>query len=54
MSDQSLENAVRFISDTLKNNPSADRLALIEEAGRKFDLSPIQTENLVNKYVMGK
>jgi hypothetical protein len=49
--DQAIERAVRFISDTLKDEPSIDRLYLVEMAGRRFDLTPIQTEHLIAKYV---
>lgn len=51
--DQSVENAVRFISDTLKDNPAADRLSLVERASEKFDLTPLQSEHLMEMYVYG-
>jgi len=50
--DNSMEDAIRFISGELKANPSANRSKLIEEAGQKFDLDPNQTEFLVNKFVL--
>lgn len=49
--DQSVENAVRFISDTLKDNPDMDRLSLVETAGKRFDLTPMQTEHLLQMYL---
>lgn len=49
--DQSLENAVRFISDVLHDNPLADRLTLIEEASERFDLTPLQEESLMAIYI---
>ncbi|HOK02133.1 MAG TPA: hypothetical protein PKX79_04870 [Spirochaetota bacterium] len=52
--DDSMEKAIRFISEELKENPSADRLKLIERAGREFNLSPIQTEFLTEKFVLNK
>ena len=48
-----MENAIRFISAELKENPGADN-ALIDEASRKYDLNPMQTEFLVNKYVLNQ
>jgi hypothetical protein len=50
MSDQNLEKAVRFISDSLKENSSAKIHELIENSSRKFDLSPIQVEQLFRMY----
>ncbi len=50
--DPSMENAFRFISAELKENPGVDRSALIDEASRKYDLSPMQTEFLINKYIL--
>ena len=49
--DQSLENAVRFISDALCGNPTADRLKLIEDASERFDLNPLQEESLIAIYI---
>jgi hypothetical protein len=50
--DLSVENAMRFISDELKQNPDAKKSELINEASRKYDLTPAQSEFLVNKYVL--
>jgi hypothetical protein len=52
--DKSLENSLRYISDELKSNPQADRKKLIDETSVKFDLTPIQTEFLLNKYIFNK
>jgi hypothetical protein len=46
-----MEEALRFISDNLKNDPKSDALKLIESAGIKFDLSPLQMEFLIDKYL---
>jgi hypothetical protein len=54
MSDQNLEKAVRFISDSLKDNTSAKMHELIETASSKFDLTPIQVEQLFRMYAKGK
>ena len=50
--DTSLEEAVRFISTELKDNPGTDKLKLIEIASQRFDLNPLQTEFLVNKFIL--
>ncbi len=52
--DKSMEDAVRFIGLELKDHPDTDRTKLIDEVSRKFDLSPLQTEFLINKYVLSK
>ncbi len=52
--DNSLEDAIRFIGLELKDNPGADRAKLIDEASQKFDLTPVQTEFLVNKFVLSR
>jgi len=54
MKDMNLENAVRFISNTLLEKPDAERLPLIEDASRRFNLSPVQTQHLLEKYVSSK
>jgi len=47
-----MEDAVRFIGTELKENPNADPSKLIEEASQKFDLNPMQTEFLINKFIL--
>ena len=51
--EESMKNAIRHISDQLKDEPEYDKNELVEEVSKKFDLSPLQTEFLVNKYVLG-
>ena len=41
-----IKQAVKWIEDRLRNEPGADRLRLIDEAARHFDLSPLDTEFL--------
>lgn len=50
--DKSMEDAIRFIGLELKENPDADKSALIDQASVRFDLSPLQTEFLINKYIL--
>ncbi len=52
--DESLKNAVKYMSEQLRDNPDIDRNTLIDEVSRKFDLNPMQTEFLINKFVLGK
>lgn len=47
-----MEDAVRFIGAELKENPDADKSALIEKAARRFDLTPMQEEYLITKYII--
>jgi len=35
-----IKQAIRWIDDQLHANPKADRLKLVDEASRRFDLSP--------------
>ena len=43
---EQIRKAVQWISDEKKDNPGKSRLKLIEEAGMKFNLSPIEEEYL--------
>lgn len=52
--DDTIEKAVRYISEVLKETPGADKQKLVEETSRKFDLNPMQTEFLTNKIVSGR
>mgnify|MGYP001313496521 CR=1 FL=1 len=49
--DESIKNAVKYISEVLKETPGADKLKLVDDASKKFDLNPMQTEFLTNKIV---
>lgn len=41
-----IKQAIRWIDDQLHDNPKADRLKLVDEASRRFDLSPVDGEFL--------
>jgi hypothetical protein len=41
-----IKQAVKWIDDRLRDEPGADRLRLIDEAARRFDLSPLDTDFL--------
>ncbi len=43
-----IRKAVKWISENLEANPEQSRIKLIEQAVFRFDLSPIDTEFLMN------
>ena len=44
--DSGIKQAVRWLDDQLRDRPQADRLALVDEASRRFDLSPADSDFL--------
>jgi hypothetical protein len=42
-----IKQAVRWLDDQLRDNPRADRMRLVDEAARRFDLSPLDAEFLL-------
>jgi hypothetical protein len=42
-----IKQAVKWIEDQLHDHPDADRLRLVDEAARRFDLSPLDSDFLV-------
>jgi hypothetical protein len=49
--DDSIKDAVKFIGSELKFNPEANKSELIDTAAQKFDLNPMQTDFLINKFL---
>lgn len=41
-----IKQAIRWIDDRLHDNPRADRLKLVDDASRRFDLSPVDADFL--------
>jgi len=41
-----IKQAVKWIDDQLQDNPKVDRVKLIDEASRRFDLSPADEDFL--------
>jgi hypothetical protein len=41
-----IKQALKWIDDQLRDNPRADRLKLVDEASRRFDLSPVDGDFL--------
>jgi hypothetical protein len=37
---------VKWIDDRLRDDPAADRVKLVDEAARRFDLSPLDADFL--------
>jgi hypothetical protein len=52
--DETIKNAIKYISEILKETPDIDKLKLIDETSKRFDLNPMQTEFLTNKLVNEK
>lgn len=42
-----IKRAVRWIDDRLRDDPHANRVRLIEEASKQFDLTPLDEEFLI-------
>jgi hypothetical protein len=42
-----IKQAVKWIDEHLRDNPKAHRTRLIDEAGRRFDLTPLDSEFLL-------
>jgi hypothetical protein len=42
-----IKQAVKWIDEQLHDHPDADRTRLIDEAGRRFDLTPLDAEFLL-------
>lgn len=44
-----IKQAVRWLDDQLRDNPAADRLKLVDEASRRFDLTPLDADFLLRQ-----
>ncbi len=42
-----IKQAVKWIDEQLRDRPDADRVKLVDEASRRFDLSPLDADFLV-------
>lgn len=42
-----IKQAIAWIDETLRAKPGADRVKLVDEAGRRFDLTPLDAEFLL-------
>jgi len=41
-----IKQAVKWLDDKLRDNPQVDRTSLLDEAARRFDLSPLDSDFL--------
>ena len=41
-----LKQAIKWIDEQIHEDPSADRMKLVDEASRRFDLTPLDTDFL--------
>jgi hypothetical protein len=41
-----IKQAVKWIDDQLMDNPGADRVKLVDDASRRFDLTPLDQDFL--------
>ena len=44
--EASIKQAARWLDDQLRDRPTADRVTLVDEASRRFDLSPADADFL--------
>ena len=42
-----IKQAVKWIDEQLRDNPKADRIKLLDEASRRFDLTPLDSDFLL-------
>lgn len=42
-----IKQAIKWIDEQLRAEPRADRMKLVDEAGRRFDLTPLDTDFLL-------
>ena len=47
LGEASIKAAVRWIEEQLQDRPDTDRVTLIDEASRRFDLTPLDEDFLV-------
>ncbi len=46
----SIRNALKWLAERRLEEPTTPRVQLIDEAARRFDLSPLEAEFLVNQW----
>ena len=42
-----IKQAVKWIDDQLRDNPKADRMKQVDQASRRFDLTPLDADFLI-------
>jgi hypothetical protein len=48
--ETALKAAIKWIDEQLRERPTADRLSLLDEAGRRFDLTPPDEQFLLEHF----
>jgi hypothetical protein len=41
-----IKQAIKWIDEQIQDNPDADRVKLVDEASRRYDLTPLDTDFL--------
>ena len=49
LGESPIKAAVRWIEEQLRDRPDADRVTLVDEASRRFDLTPLDEDFLVRQ-----
>jgi hypothetical protein len=49
-----IKAAVKWIDEQLRDRPDADRFTLVDEASRRFDLTPLDADFLVRHLAQQK
>ncbi|HVQ74742.1 MAG TPA: hypothetical protein VMT79_04290 [Candidatus Binatia bacterium] len=49
-----IKQAVKWIDEQLRDNPGADRTKLMDEAARRFDLTPLDADFLIRQFATRK
>ena len=52
--EPALRKAIKWIDDQLHDRPGTDRVKLIDEAGRLFDLTPLDADFLLRHFATKK
>jgi hypothetical protein len=49
-----IKQALKWIAEQLHERPGADRMKLLDEAGRRFDLTPVEADFLLRHLAEGR
>ena len=49
-----IKQAIKWINEQLRDNPAADRTKLVDEASRRFDLTPLDGDFLWRHLAEGR
>ncbi len=51
--EPSVKAAIKWIDERLRDAPDSDRVTLLDEAARRFDLSPLEEDFLLRHFAGG-